>query len=114
MVVFGQSGFVRVRLFFEQSGFFPGNMVVFGQKCLYSGKMIVFGQKRFYSSNVVVFVQSNNIRAKWVVIGQKWLYSGKVLVFWQNGCIEEKLLHSGKIGCNRAGLWYSRKSCCIR
>ena len=53
MVVFGQSGFIRVNLVvFGQKLFFSGKsgcirarVVVFGQKLLYLGKVLLFGQK---------------------------------------------------------------------
>ena len=58
MVVFGQSGYIGVKI------------VVFGQRWFYSGNMVLFGQN-------VVFVQSGCIR-------KKLLCSSKSGCFWEN------------------------------
>ena len=77
MVVLGQSGCIRAKVF------------VFGQKWLYSWKVAVFGQSGCIRAKVVVFVKIGCIRAKVVVVRQKWLFSGK------RGCILAKVVLFG-------------------
>ena len=95
VVVFGQSGFIRINWY-------------------YSGKIVVFGQGGFNWAKVVEFGKSGCIRAKVVVIwqivvfGQKWLYSDKLVVFGQN------CLYSGKIFSIRTIMMHSGKNGCIR
>ena len=60
MAVFGQSGYIGVKI------------VVFGQRWFYSGNMVLFEQN-------VVFVQSGCIREKVAVLEQKWLFLGKLI-----------------------------------
>ena len=93
MIVFGQSGCIRLKVVvFDQKWLYPGKNVcirdkvaVFGQSGCILAKMVVFGQSGFFRAKVV-----GCIRAKVVVFGQKWLYSGK------SGCNRAKLLYSGK------------------
>ena len=75
MVVFAQSGCIRVRV------------VVLGQKRLYSGKSSCIRAKCLYREKEVVFGQSGCV----VVFRKKLLSSGKTVVFWQ------KWLSSGKL-----------------
>ena len=71
MVVFGQSGCVRVRWLYS------GKVFVIGQNWLYSKKVVVIGQKWLYSEKVVVLKKSGcicakmDLFAKFVLIGQK-------------------------------------------
>ena len=66
MVVFGQSGCIRVKV------------VVFGQKLFYSGKCFNLGKSGCIREKVILFGQIGCIRAEWwysgmvVVFGQKW------------------------------------------
>ena len=58
VVVFQQSGYIRIKWLYS------GKLVILGQMCSYSGKYVVFGK-------VVVFGQSGCSLEKVVVIRQK-------------------------------------------
>ena len=66
MVVFGQSGSIRVKVF------------VFGQKWLYSGIVVVLVQKWLYSGKRGFF------REKWLYSGKKVVFGKKVTYFMYN------------------------------
>ena len=67
VVVFGQSGCIRVKSCCIRARWF------------YSVKVVVIGQKWFY------FEKSSFIR-------QKWLYLGNVVVFRNQCCVREKVI----------------------
>ena len=60
-------------------------MVQFGLSDIIRAKVVVFGQSGYIRTKVVVFGQSGYIRTKVVLFGQKLLYSGK------SGCNRERV-----------------------
>ena len=78
MVVFLQSGCIRVRL------------LVFKQKWLYSDKLVFSGKIGFIPEGWLSSGKSGCIRAKVVVFGPKCLYSGK------SGSIRANMVVFGK------------------
>ena len=92
MIVFGQSGCIRLKCFYpwkvvvnRQRDCIGAKLVIFlksscirkkvaGVNGLYSGRVVLFGQKWLNLGKVVIFGRKRLYSGKVVVLGQKWLY----------------------------------------
>ena len=115
MLVFGQSGCIRVKwLISGKSGCNRGKVVVFGQEWLYLDKVVVFGQSNCVQVKWLYSGKSGCIRENRLYSVKKWLYlckSGciwtRLILFWKDGCISSKGAVIGKISYIPAKWLYS-------
>ena len=110
MIVFGQSGFIRINwLYSGKSGCIWAKVVLFGQKWFYSGK------RGCIRAKVVLIGQSQCILANVVVFRVKWLYLGESESIWAKVVdLGKKMFSSDKGGSIRAKVVVFRQSCCKR
>ena len=115
MLVFGQSGCIRVKwLISGKSGCNRGKVVVFGQEWLYLDKVVGSRHSNCVQVKWLYSGKSGCIRENWLYSVKKWLYLCKscciwtrLILFWKNGCIGANRAVIEKISCIPAKWLYS-------